>query len=126
MNEDATFIVDQVDRHHAWFQKSLCLIASENVMSPLALEMYLSDFGHRYAEGLPGKRYYQGNTYVDEVEVRITEMLKRIFGCTLADPRPVSGTVANLAVLFGLTKPGDTITTVALSDGAHISTAKFG
>ncbi len=126
MNEDAAFIVDQVDRHHAWFQKSLCLIASENVMSPLALEMYLSDFGHRYAEGLPGKRYYQGNTYVDEVEVRITEMLQRIFRCQLADPRPISGTVANLAVLFGLTKPGDTISTVALSDGAHISTAKFG
>ncbi|MEE9164552.1 MAG: serine hydroxymethyltransferase [Thermoplasmata archaeon] len=126
MNEDAAFIVDQVDRHHAWFQKSLCLIASENVMSPLALEMYLSDFGHRYAEGLPGKRYYQGNTYVDEVEIRITKMLQRIFRCELADPRPISGTVANLAVLFGLTKPGDTITTVALSDGAHISTAKFG
>ncbi|MCJ2555053.1 MAG: serine hydroxymethyltransferase [Candidatus Thermoplasmatota archaeon] len=126
MNEDAAFIVDQVDRHHAWFQESLCLIASENVMSPLALEMYLSDFGHRYAEGLPGKRYYQGNTYVDRVEIRITEMLQRIFRCELADPRPISGTVANLSVLFGLTKPGDTITTVALSDGAHISTAKFG
>ncbi len=95
-------------------------------MSPLALEMYLSDFGHRYAEGLPGERYYQGNIHTDEVEIRITEMLKRIFECEHADPRPISGTVANLAVLFALTKPGDTITTVALADGAHISTAKFG
>jgi glycine hydroxymethyltransferase len=126
MNGDAEFIVDRVNRHHAWFQKSLCLIASENLMSPLALEMYLTDFGHRYAEGLPGQRYYQGNIYVDEVEIRITEMLKRIFRCKFADPRPISGTVANLAVLFALTKPGDIITTVALSDGAHISTARFG
>ncbi|MFQ5837908.1 MAG: serine hydroxymethyltransferase [Thermoplasmata archaeon] len=126
MNEDADFIVDQVNKHHAWFQRSLCLIASENIMSPLALEMYLSDFGHRYAEGLPGQRYYQGNIYVDEVEIRITEMLKRIFRCSFADPRPISGTVANLAVLFALAKPGDIVTTVALSDGAHISTARFG
>jgi glycine hydroxymethyltransferase len=126
MNGDADFIVDQVNKHHAWFSRSLCLIASENIMSPLALEMYLADFGHRYAEGLPGQRYYQGNIYVDEVEVRITEMLKRIFRCRFADPRPISGTVANLAVLFALTKPGDIITTVALSDGAHISTARFG
>ncbi len=126
MNGDADFIVDQVNRHHAWFQDSLCMIASENLMSPLALEMYLSDFGHRYAEGLPGERYYQGNVFVDEVEIRIGDILKRIFRCDFADPRPISGTVANLAVLFALTKPGDILTTVALSDGAHISTAKFG
>ncbi len=126
MNEDAAFIVQHVDAHHSWFQNSLCLIASENLMSPLALEMYLSDFGHRYAEGLPGERYYQGNIHTDEVEIRITEMLKRIFRCDHADPRPISGTVANLAVLFALSNPGDTITTVALADGAHISTAKFG
>ncbi len=126
MNEDAAFISQQVDKHHVWFQDSLCLIASENLMSPLALEMYLSDFGHRYAEGLPGERYYQGNLYTDEVEIRIVEMLKRIFRCDFADPRPISGTVANLAVLFALTKPGDVMTTVALADGAHISTARFG
>lgn len=126
INEDARFIVDQVEKHHAWFGDSLPLIASENLMSPLALEMYLSDFGHRYAEGMPGKRYYQGNVYVDEVEVRITEMLQRLFDCRFADPRPISGTVANLAVLFALAKPGDRMTTVALSDGAHISTARFG
>ncbi len=126
MNEDAAFIYEQVNKHHNWFRDSLCLIASENLMSPLALEMYLTDFGHRYAEGLPGERYYQGNIFVDHVEIRVREMLKRIFRCDFADPRPISGTVANLAVLFALTRPGDIITTVALADGAHISTAKFG
>ena len=58
MNEDIAFIEEQVDRHHEWFSKSLPMIASENVISPLAREMLLSDFGDRYAEGLPGERYY--------------------------------------------------------------------
>ena len=88
--------------------------------------MLLSDFQDRYAEGLPGERYYQGNLYVDAVETRVTELAKRLFRCSHADVRPISGTNANLAVLFALAEPGDTITSVALSDGAHISTAKFG
>jgi len=126
MNEDVAFIQKQVDKHHGWFSESLPLIASENLISPLAREMLLSDFQDRYAEGLPGERYYQGNLYVDAVETRVTELAKRLFRCSHADVRPISGTNANLAVLFALAEPGDTITSVALSDGAHISTAKFG
>ncbi len=126
MNEDVDFLQQQVDEHHAWFSKSLPLIASENLISPLAREMLLTDFQDRYAEGLPGERYYQGNAYVDAVETRVTDLAKKLFRCSHADVRPISGTNANLAVLFALTEPGDTITSVALSDGAHISTAKFG
>ena len=126
MNEDVAFIQEQVDRHHAWFAESLPMIASENLISPLAREMLLIDFQDRYAEGLPGERYYQGNTYVDAVEVRVTDLAKRLFRCHHADVRPVSGTNANMAVLFALGEPGHVVSTVALSDGAHISTAKFG
>lgn len=126
MDEDVAYLQDQVDRHHAWFAESLPMVASENLISPLAREMLLIDFQDRYAEGLPGERYYQGNAYVDAVEVRVTELAKRLFRCRHADVRPISGTNANLAVLFALGEPGETITTVALSDGAHISTAKFG
>src|SRR3989449_1731505 len=126
MNEDVAFLEDQVDRHHAWFSESLPLIASENLISPLAREMLLTDFQDRYAEGLPGERYYQGNTYVDAVEIRVTELARRLFRCRHADVRPISGTNANLAVLFALGEPGAVVSTVALSDGAHISTAKFG
>ncbi len=126
MNEDVAFIQEQVDRHHVWFSESLPMIASENIISPLAREMLLVDFQDRYAEGLPGERYYQGNEFVDQVEVRVTELAKRLFRCHHADVRPISGTNANLAVLFALAEPSDTITSVALSDGAHISTAKFG
>jgi len=126
MNEHVAFLEDQVDRHHAWFSESLPMIASENVISPLAREMLLSDLGDRYAEGLPGERYYQGNVFVDEVERRVTRLAMEVFRCRHADVRPTSGTVANLAALFALTEPGDIITTVGLSSGAHISTAKFG
>ncbi|HEV8594708.1 MAG TPA: serine hydroxymethyltransferase [Thermoplasmata archaeon] len=126
MNEDVAFLQEQVDRHHAWFSESLPMIASENLISPLAREMLLTDFQDRYAEGLPGERYYQGNTYVDQVEVRVADLAKRLFRCRHADIRPISGTNANTAVLFALGEPGHIVSTVALSDGAHISTAKFG
>jgi glycine hydroxymethyltransferase len=95
-------------------------------MSPLAKEMMISDFHDRYAEGMPGKRYYQGNIYVDKVENRCNELAQRVFNVPFVDVRLTSGTVANMAVLFALTDPGDTIATTALANGAHISTAQFG
>jgi len=126
MDEDIAFIEEQVDRHHAWFSQSLPMIASENVISPLAREMLLTDFGDRYAEGLPGERYYQGNVFVDEVERRVTALAQRLFRCRHADVRPISGTVANMAVYYALLEAGDIMTSVALSHGAHISSARFG
>jgi glycine hydroxymethyltransferase len=126
MDEHVAFINEQVDRHHAWFSKSLPLIASENVISPMAREMLLTDFGDRYAEGLPHERYYQGNTFVDEVEDRVVALARQIFRVRHVDPRLISGTVANMAVYFALLEPGDIMTSVALSHGAHISSAKFG
>ncbi|MDD3233003.1 MAG: serine hydroxymethyltransferase [Candidatus Methanomethylophilus sp.] len=124
--EDAKYIRENVMAHNKWFEDCIPMIASENLMSPLAKEMLISDFADRYAEGLPGKRYYQGNIYVDKVETRAVELAKKIFNCDLADVRPISGTVANMAVLFAFAQPGDTITTCALAQGAHISTCEFG
>ena len=126
MNEDVAFIYDQIGKHSDWFARSLPMIASENVISPLARELLLSDFGDRYAEGLPHERYYQGNVYTDEVEIRVTELAKKLFRCRHADPRLISGTTANMAVYFALLEPGDIMTSVALANGAHISSAKFG
>jgi len=126
MDDDVRFIYDQVERHHAWFATCLPLIASENVISPLARELLLSDFGDRYAEGLPRERYYQGNLFTDEVEIRVTELARKLFRVRHADPRLISGTVANMAVYFALLEPGDIMTSVALSHGAHISSARFG
>ena len=112
--------------HNAWFKDSIPLIASENVMSPLAREVLNSDLNNRYAEGLPGKRYYQGNIFVDQIETVCEDLAKDVFGCKFADVRSTSGTVSNMAVLMALTKTRDKMTTVALSDGGHISHAKIG
>jgi len=95
-------------------------------MSPLAREVLNSDLNNRYAEGLPGKRYYQGNIFVDQIETLCEELAKEVFSCRFADVRSTSGTVSNLAVLMALAKPRDKMTTVALSDGGHISHAKIG
>ena len=124
--ESAAWIRQQVVTHTEWFNDSLPMIASENLVSPLARELMISDFADRYAEGLPGKRYYQGNIYVDNVEERVMELAKTLYRCAHADVRPISGTVANMSVLKVLVEPGDVITAPALQAGAHISTAKFG
>jgi len=100
MKEDARTIRKDVMAHNKWFEECIPMIASENLMSPLAKEVLISDFADRYAEGLPGKRYYQGNIYVDKVETKATELAKKLFNCDFADVRPISGTVANMAVLF--------------------------
>jgi len=113
-------------KHSSWFKESIPLIASENVLSPLGREVMNSDLHNRYAEGLPGKRYYQGNIYVDQIETICESLAKDVFRCSFADVRSTSGTVSNLAVLMAIAKPRDKMTTVALSDGGHISHAKIG
>ncbi|MCJ7464127.1 MAG: serine hydroxymethyltransferase [Thermoplasmata archaeon] len=113
-------------KHSAWFKDCIPLIASENLMSPAAREVLNSDLSNRYAEGLPGKRYYQGNIYVDQIETICEDLAREVFACRFADVRSTSGTVSNMAVLMALTKTRDKMTTVALSDGGHISHAKIG
>jgi glycine hydroxymethyltransferase len=115
-----------VQEHSRYFEESLPLIASENLLSPYAKELLISDFHSRYAEGLPGERYYEGNQWVDEVETKCLELARRLFRCEFADVRPISGTVANLAVLKAFAEPGDHVGTCRLNEGAHISSASFG
>ncbi len=115
-----------VRAHSARFERAIPLIASENLLSPYAKELLISDFHSRYAEGLPGERYYEGNEQVDEVETLCLALARRVFRCSFADVRPTSGTVANLAVLKALAEPGDLVGTSRLADGAHISSAAFG
>ena len=95
-NEDVRFIYENIDTHTDWFKDSLCMIASENLVSPLTRQLQVSDFTDRYAEGLPGKRYYNGNIYVDRVETRVEEIAKRLFNAPEADVRPISGTTASV------------------------------
>ncbi len=124
--EDALWIRGKAMEHQNWFLDSIPLIASENVMSPLAKEMIITDLNNRYAEGLPFHRYYQGNKIYDEIEVKTEELVKKLFNAPMADVRPISGTNANQAIIFALTNPGDKIMAPSLDSGAHISSAEFG
>ena len=124
--DEALTIRELAKEHNKFFKESIPLIASENIMSPMAMERLLTDLGFRYAEGLPHHRYYQGNFYVDQIEDMVMELSNRLFRSRQSDPRPVSGTNANTAVIYGLLKPGDRIATPDLSGGGHISAAKFG
>ncbi len=85
--------------HSTRFEHAIPLIASENLLSPYAKELLISDLHSRYAEGLPGERYYEGNEDVDRIENLCLDLARRLFRCSFADVRPISGTVANLAVL---------------------------
>ncbi|MGC8645084.1 MAG: serine hydroxymethyltransferase [Thermoplasmata archaeon] len=124
--EEALWIRKKAMEHTELFGRSIPLIASENLMSPLTKEMVISDLNNRYAEGLPGHRYYQGNGIVDEIEIKVEELAKRLFDAKQADVRPISGTNANQAITFAFLQPGEKILTPSLDSGAHISSAEFG
>lgn len=97
------------------------LIASENYVSEAVLEAQGSIFTNKYAEGLPGKRYYGGCENVDVVENLAIERLKKLFGSDHANVQPHSGASANTAVMLAVLKPGDTILGMNLSHGGHLT-----
>ena len=102
-------------------QTQIELIASENIVSKAVLEAQGSVFTNKYAEGYPGKRYYQGCAPSDEVETLAIERAKQIFGCGFANVQPHSGAQANGAVMLALTQPGDTILGMSLDAGGHLT-----
>lgn len=103
------------------YRDSLPMIASENILSPLVTEAIRGDLHGRYAEGLPGKRYYQGCDDFDTIESIGIESAQRVFNSRFANIQSTSGTVSNMGALKALAKPGDTITAVSTADGGHIS-----
>lgn len=114
-------IISLLKKHQDWRKNCINLIASENVMSKAAERVYLSDLMHRYAEGLPFKRYYQGLRYFDEIENKVIEKFKEYFQVNFVDVRPISGTSANLATFSALSQKGDSILTLGIQGGSHIS-----
>ncbi len=97
------------------------LIASENIVSRAVLEAQGSVFTNKYAEGYPGKRYYQGCGPSDIVESLAIERAKKLFNCNFANVQPHSGAQANGAVMLAMTKPGDTILGMSLDAGGHLT-----
>ena len=102
-------------------QENIELIASENIVSEAVLLAAGGVLTNKYAEGYPGKRYYGGCVYVDEVEEIARKRACALFGAEHANVQPHSGANANLAVFFALLKPGDTVLSMNLSEGGHLS-----
>ena len=97
------------------------LIASENIVSKAVLEAQGSVLTNKYAEGYPGKRYYGGCEFVDEVEQLAIDRARKLFGAEYANVQPHSGAQANMAVFFALLQPGDTVMGMNLNDGGHLT-----
>jgi glycine hydroxymethyltransferase len=123
---NVTQIEELVRKQNEWRCSTLNLIASENVLSNRAREVMGSDFAHRYAEGHPGERYYQGTEIIDEIESRLKKHLKTLFHCRQVDVRPISGTVANDAVFSRFIRPGDVVLVNSTPGGGHISHHRAG
>ena len=102
-------------------QHNIELIASENIVSKAVLLAAGTVLTNKYDEGYPGKRYYGGCVYVDEVEEIARERAKKLFGAEHANVQPHSGANANLAVFFALLNPGDTVLSMSLAHGGHLS-----
>ena len=102
-------------------QDGLELIASENFASPAVIAAMGSVLTNKYAEGLPGKRYYGGCQFVDELESLCIERAKALFGAEAANVQPHSGAQANMAVQLALLQPGDTMMGMSLANGGHLS-----
>lgn len=110
-------ITAELDRQ----QNQIELIASENIVSRAVLEAQGSVMTNKYAEGYPGKRYYNGCEFVDIAESLAIERAKKIFGCGFANVQPHSGAQANQAVFMAVLKPGDTFMGLDLAAGGHLT-----
>ena len=97
------------------------LIASENYTSPAVMQAQGSQLTNKYAEGYPGKRFYGGCEFVDQVEQIAIARVKALFGAEYANVQPHSGSQANQAVYFSILKPGDTVMGMNLGHGGHLT-----
>jgi len=114
-------IYEAMERELRRQQTHIELIASENFVSAAVMQAMGSHLTNKYAEGYPGKRYYGGCEFVDQVEELARERAKKLFGAEHANVQPHSGAQANTAVYFALLNPGDTIMGMSLSNGGHLT-----
>lgn len=110
-----------LDREHTREEEGLELIASENYASRAVMEAQGSLFTNKYAEGYPGKRYYGGCEFADQVESLAIDRLCKVFGSESANVQPHSGSQANMAVYLSLMQAGDTLLGMSLSHGGHLT-----
>lgn len=114
-------VYDAIQKETNRQKNKIELIASENFVSETVMEANGSPLTNKYAEGYPGKRYYGGCEFVDVVENLAIERAKKIFGAEYANVQAHSGAQANMAVFFALLTPGDTVLSMSLAHGGHLS-----
>ncbi len=114
-------IAEAIDNEYSRQQNNLELIASENVISKTVMKAIGSVLSNKYAEGYPGKRFYGGCEYVDDVETIAIDRVKELFGAGYANVQAHSGSQANMAALFGMLEPGDRVLGMDLSHGGHLT-----
>lgn len=114
-------ILDLIAKEEKRQQETLMLIPSENYTYPEVREAVGSALMHKYAEGYPGRRYYQGMEFVDQIEILAQERAKKLFGVPYANVQPYSGSPANTAVYFALLNPGETLMGLSLAHGGHLT-----
>src|SRR5262249_36620011 len=114
-------IADVIGKELGRQRDEIELIASENIVSRAVLEAQGSVLTNKYAEGLPGKRYYGGCQYVDVAERLAIDRVTKLFGCKFANVQPHSGASANAEVFFALLQPGDTFMGLNLAAGGHLT-----
>lgn len=119
MKKDKIFsLIDQEEQRQ---KEMIGLIPSENTVSPEVSEVLSSCLSNKYAEGYPGRRYYEGNQIVDQIEQLAIDRIKELFDVPYANVQPYSGSPANLAIYFALLQPGDTLMGLKLSMGGHLT-----
>ena len=114
-------IFDIIRRERERQTKGIELIASENFVSEQVMEAMGSVLTNKYAEGYPGKRYYNGCEFVDKVEQLAIDRAKALFGAEAANVQAHSGSQANMAAYFALIQPGDTVLAMSLDHGGHLT-----
>ncbi len=114
-------IYQAIQKEHHRQQNQIELIASENITSRAVLQAQGSILTNKYAEGYPGKRYYQGCEHIDTIETLAIERTKELFGCAFANVQPNSGSQANQGVFTALLQPHDTILGMSLAAGGHLT-----
>ena len=121
INNYDTSLSEMLDKELYRQQNQIELIASENIVSKSVLQAQGSILTNKYAEGYPGKRYYGGCEFVDEVEQLAIERAKKLFNANFVNVQPHSGAQANQAVFLSILKPGDTILGMSLAAGGHLT-----
>jgi glycine hydroxymethyltransferase len=114
-------LADLLQREDERQANSLCMIPSENYCSAAVLEANGSVLVNKYSEGYPGRRYYEGNEVIDEVESLAISRAKKLFGAEHANVQPYSGSPANLAIYLAFLQPGDTVMGLSLPAGGHLT-----